>query len=58
MQELAKTFWDLICNVEAQLLNDKTLKSLSQALERLKQCERDIVLLHYYDGLNLNRLQR
>ena len=40
-------------DVEGDLCRDETLEQLADALERLPERERDVILLHYYEGLTL-----
>ena len=35
---------------------DDTLDSLSDALEHLPECERDLIILHYYNGFTLKKI--
>lgn len=58
----AKRFCELpeeLCaedNIDERLLNEETLESLANALERLAECERDIIILHYYSGKTLKSI--
>lgn len=38
------------------MLNEETLESLADALEQLDECERDIVIMHYYSGKTLKSI--
>lgn len=43
-------------NIDENILNEETLKSLADALEKLPQRERDIIILHYYSGKTLKSI--
>ncbi len=43
---------DLHADVEGKLLRDETLQTLANALEKLPQRERDIIILRFYKGLS------
>lgn len=55
----AKRFCELpeeLCsedNIDERLLNEETLERLADALERLSERERDIVIMRYYGGKTL-----
>ncbi|MCI8899139.1 MAG: sigma-70 family RNA polymerase sigma factor [Lachnospiraceae bacterium] len=43
-------------NIDEEMLNEETLKSLADALEQLPQRESDIIILHYYSGKTLKSI--
>jgi RNA polymerase sigma-70 factor (ECF subfamily) len=43
-------------NVADELLNQEALEELADALEQLPERERDLVILHYYNGLTLKEV--
>ena len=43
-------------SMEDDVCNDETLETLADALEKLDQRERDIVILHYYSGKTLKEI--
>ncbi len=43
-------------NIDERLLNEEILESLADALEQLDECERDIVIMHYYSGKTLKSI--
>ena len=40
------------------LLNEEALEQLANALENLEECERDLLLLHYYKNKSLKEIAR
>lgn len=52
-QELDEAMEDDGPGVEEQLVETESLERLAKALEGLKQKERDLVILHYYERLSL-----
>lgn len=43
-------------SIEDELLNEETLEELANALEKLEERERDIIILHYYSGMTLKEV--
>lgn len=43
-------------SIEDDFCNEETLETLADALEKLNERERDIVILHYYSGLTLKEI--
>ncbi len=43
-------------NIDEALLNEEALEDLANALERLTERERDIIILHYYSGKTLKNI--
>lgn len=43
-------------NIEEKMINEEMLKSLADALGKLSQRERDIIILHYYNGKTLKSI--
>lgn len=43
-------------NIDENLLNEETLEQLADALESLDERSRDLIILHYYDGLTLKEI--
>lgn len=43
-------------NIEENMLNEEALRSLAGALDKLSQRERDIIILHYYNGETLKSI--
>ncbi len=51
-EELSSDF-----EVDADLLNRETLSELAEALKKLSDDERTVVILHYYEGLSLKDIE-
>ena len=43
-------------NIDENLLNEEMLEQLADALESLDERSRDLIILHYYDGLTLKEI--
>lgn len=43
---------------EKRIMQEETLRELAEALTRLDRDQRDIVILHYYNGLTLTEIAR
>ena len=43
-------------NIEERMINEEMLKSLADALGKLSQRERDIIILYYYNGKTLKSI--
>ena len=43
-------------NIDENLLNEEMLELLADALESLDERSRDLIILHYYDGLTLKEI--
>lgn len=51
-EEIPEELRDDSC-VEDEVCNEETLETLADALESLDERERDIIILHYYQGMTL-----
>ncbi|MCR5773667.1 MAG: RNA polymerase sigma factor [Lachnospiraceae bacterium] len=44
--------------VDNELLNKETLSELAEALKKLSEEEREVIILHYYEGLSLKDIEQ
>lgn len=43
-------------SIEDSILREEALEELAQALGKLPERERDLIIMHYYDGINLKEI--